>query len=256
MYVCVYAWVFSCVQLIVTPWTVCSSPGSSVHGVLQTRILEWVTIPFSRTSSQPRDWTWISCTAGRFFTVWATRDAHVGFPAYTHTTHHHPFICHLGCFHVLAILNSAMQIGVHISFWIIVLLEICPGVGLLNHMAALFFVSWGTSLLFSMVAAPTYIAATAAKCRKDLKFPNQALNLVQQLKCQVLTTGLPGTSQILGKRSRVTLCCATIDHQEGKGVAFGSTEKFSSFSLNNKVNCALRRNLKTMDWRTAFYDMF
>ena len=46
-------------------------PGSSVHGTLQARILEWVAIPFSRGSSQPRDGTWVSCTAGRFFTDWA-----------------------------------------------------------------------------------------------------------------------------------------------------------------------------------------
>ena len=53
----------------------CSLPGSSVHGILQARILEWVVIPFSRRSSQPRDWTWFSRIAGRFFTVWATREA-------------------------------------------------------------------------------------------------------------------------------------------------------------------------------------
>ena len=51
-----------------------SLPGSSAHGVLQARILEWVAISFSRGSSQPRDWTWVSCVAGRFFTVWATRE--------------------------------------------------------------------------------------------------------------------------------------------------------------------------------------
>jgi len=45
----------------------CSLPGSSVHGILQARILEWVVIPFSRGSSRPRDQTWVSCTAGRFF---------------------------------------------------------------------------------------------------------------------------------------------------------------------------------------------
>ena len=52
----------------------CSSPGSSVHGILQERILEWVAIPFSRGSSQPRDRTWVSCIVGRFSTVWATRE--------------------------------------------------------------------------------------------------------------------------------------------------------------------------------------
>ena len=46
-----------------------------VHGILQTSILEWVAVPFSRGSSQPRDWTQVTCIAGGFFTVWATRAA-------------------------------------------------------------------------------------------------------------------------------------------------------------------------------------
>ena len=50
-----------------------SLPGSSVQGILQARIMKWVVIPFSRGSSQPRDWSWVSCIAGRFFTIWATR---------------------------------------------------------------------------------------------------------------------------------------------------------------------------------------
>ena len=49
-----------------------SPPGSSVHGILQARILEWTAIPFSRESSQTRDRTQVSCTACRFFTIWAT----------------------------------------------------------------------------------------------------------------------------------------------------------------------------------------
>ena len=53
----------------------CSLPGSSVYGILQARILEWVAIPFSRGSSQPRGWIQVSCIAGRFFTVCATRGA-------------------------------------------------------------------------------------------------------------------------------------------------------------------------------------
>ena len=52
----------------------CSLPGSSVHGIFQTRVLEWVAISFSRRSSQPRDWTQISCIVGRCFTIWATRE--------------------------------------------------------------------------------------------------------------------------------------------------------------------------------------
>ena len=53
----------------------CSLPGSSVHGILQARILEWVAIPFFRGSSQPRDRTQAFCIADRFFIVLATREA-------------------------------------------------------------------------------------------------------------------------------------------------------------------------------------
>ena len=52
----------------------CSLPGSTVHEILQARILEWVAISFSRGSSQPRDGTHIFCTKGRFFTTSATWD--------------------------------------------------------------------------------------------------------------------------------------------------------------------------------------
>ena len=51
-----------------------SLPGSSIQGIFQARILEWVAISFLRRSSQPRDWTCISCIVGRGFTIWATRD--------------------------------------------------------------------------------------------------------------------------------------------------------------------------------------
>ena len=51
------------VQLFVTP----------VHGILQAKILEWVAFPFSRGSSQPKDWTQVSRIAGRFFTSWCIR---------------------------------------------------------------------------------------------------------------------------------------------------------------------------------------
>ena len=53
--------------------TDCSLPGSSVHGILQARMLEWVAIPSSRGSSQPRDQTQVSGIAGGFFTIGATR---------------------------------------------------------------------------------------------------------------------------------------------------------------------------------------
>ena len=51
----------------------CSLPGFSVHGILQARILEWVAVPFSSGSSQPRGWTQVSRIAGGFFADWASR---------------------------------------------------------------------------------------------------------------------------------------------------------------------------------------
>ena len=56
--------------------TDCSLPGSSVHGILQARTLEWVAVSFCRGSSQPRNQTWVSYIAGRLFTNWATKEAH------------------------------------------------------------------------------------------------------------------------------------------------------------------------------------
>ena len=47
----------------------CSPPGFSLHGILQARILVWVAMSSSRGSSQPRDQTWVSCAAGRFFNL-------------------------------------------------------------------------------------------------------------------------------------------------------------------------------------------
>ena len=65
----------SCLTLCDT--TDCSPRGFSVHGILQAGILEWVAMPSSRGSSQPRDQTQIFCIAGGFFTIWATRESHI-----------------------------------------------------------------------------------------------------------------------------------------------------------------------------------
>ena len=63
------------VRLFVTPWTVAlQAPLSMV--ILQARILEWVAMASSRGSSQARDQTQASHVAGKFFTDWATREAH------------------------------------------------------------------------------------------------------------------------------------------------------------------------------------
>ena len=72
----------------------CILPGSSVHGIFQARVLEWIAISFSRASSWPRNQIRVSRIAGRRFTVWATREAsgkpyyiliisHLLFPNYT-----------------------------------------------------------------------------------------------------------------------------------------------------------------------------
>ena len=53
----------------------CSLPGSSVHGIFQAIVLEWIAISFARGSSQPRNQTRVSCIVDRRFTVWATREA-------------------------------------------------------------------------------------------------------------------------------------------------------------------------------------
>ena len=60
------------VQLFATLWTGCQD--SSVHEILQARILEWVAIPFSREFPWSRDWI-VFCIVGGFFTIWATKEA-------------------------------------------------------------------------------------------------------------------------------------------------------------------------------------
>ena len=52
----------------------CRSPVSSLHGNSPGKKTEWIAIPFSRGSSRSRDQTWVSCIAGIFFTIWATRE--------------------------------------------------------------------------------------------------------------------------------------------------------------------------------------
>ena len=73
---CVCVWVLSC-PVSLTLWDPmdCSPLGCSVHGIFQAKTLEWVTISYFRVYSRPRDGTQVSCIAGRFFTVWATREA-------------------------------------------------------------------------------------------------------------------------------------------------------------------------------------
>ena len=65
----------------------CNPPGSSIYGILQARILEWVAISFSRGSSQPRDQTQVSHIVGRRFTIWATREVQIWKETYVFNSH-------------------------------------------------------------------------------------------------------------------------------------------------------------------------
>ena len=66
MLCCAYS--LCCVQLFQTAGTIAHQAPLSI-GILQARILEWVAMPSSRGSSQPRDWTQVSCIEGEFFTI-------------------------------------------------------------------------------------------------------------------------------------------------------------------------------------------
>ena len=74
IYVCYAVLSHSVVSDSVTPWTVAHQAPLSM-AILQAKILEWVSMPSSRWSSQPRDWTKVSRIAGKFLTIWATREA-------------------------------------------------------------------------------------------------------------------------------------------------------------------------------------
>ena len=73
----------------------CSLPVFSVHGILQARILELVAMHFSKGSSQPSDWTQVSCIAGTFFTTSATWDALLGLVTQSCLTLCNPADCSL-----------------------------------------------------------------------------------------------------------------------------------------------------------------
>ena len=88
-----------------------SPPGSSVHGILQARILGWVAVSFSRGSSQPRDQTQassVSCTAGRFFTTAPPGEAHIYiYPLFFRSPQstEQSFLCYRIGYHQLSILH-------------------------------------------------------------------------------------------------------------------------------------------------------
>ena len=112
------------------------------HGILQARILAWVAISFSRGSSQPRDWTWVSCIAGRFFTVWATREAHRLYNLKVKVNQSCPTLCDPMDYTVRGILQARVLEWVAFPF--------SRGSSLprdwtqVSHIAEGFFTSWAT----------------------------------------------------------------------------------------------------------------
>ena len=94
-----------------------SPPGSSVHGIFQARILEWIAISFSRVSSQPRDWTWVSCITGSFFLLSEphTGDTH---KCYVLKILHVPYLQLLWFIYISASSNSRISALVWLScYW-------------------------------------------------------------------------------------------------------------------------------------------
>ena len=95
----------------------CSLSGSSIHGILQARILDWVAISFSRVSSQPRNRTQFSCTAGRFFTNWAMREHVISFSYKSKIFYFFPF-CIIRVTSDYTIDNSNQIGNVSFSYWL------------------------------------------------------------------------------------------------------------------------------------------
>ena len=91
----------------------CSPPDSSVHGILQARILEWVAIPFSRRSSRPREQTQVSCIAGRFLKSEPPEKPVSNLLCGEHlVSSYSQIVWHLGCLQLL-LLSTSFQLLLH-----------------------------------------------------------------------------------------------------------------------------------------------
>ena len=106
----------------------CYLPGSSVYGIFQARIREWVAISFSRGSSQPRDQTQVSCTAGRFFTDRTTREALITLDHLNNLLHFYISTC---CF---TLLFYVMEMAFFPLNFINILCYLQPFILLLSHL--------------------------------------------------------------------------------------------------------------------------
>ena len=103
----------------------CSLPGSFVHGILQARILEWVAIPFFRVSSWLRDWIWVSCIVGRFFTGWATKIIHHPLTIISIESHQFPHVCsRYFIFKIVSEFQFYFWLGVSVQFSLVA--QSCP----------------------------------------------------------------------------------------------------------------------------------
>ena len=121
------------------------------------------------------------------FFLWLT-----SIPLCVYTTSSLSIICceHLGCFHVLAIVNSAaMNIGVHVYFWTIVLSGYMPRngiVGMLDCMSTLYSAFWRNFILFSIVAVPIYIPTSSVE-GSLFSVPSPAFIICRLLMMTILT---------------------------------------------------------------------
>ena len=124
---CIFGQFLNClwkVKVAQSCLTFCNPMDYTVHGILQARILEWVAFAFFRGSSQPRDWTQVSCIAGEFFTSWAISRRLIlyhltpWFDVLVSQKFESSIIFLILCKHVL---SSSIQIQIILSGWILFL---------------------------------------------------------------------------------------------------------------------------------------
>ena len=137
-----------------------SLPGSSVHVILQAGILEWAVQSLLQGSSWPKDCTQVSCVAGRFFTIWTTREAHCVYVL--------QLLCPLICQGTSGLLPCSDYYkwccgelwGICGLFESWFSQSICPVMGLLGHMVFFFYEIF---ILFSIVTVSIYIPTNCAE---------------------------------------------------------------------------------------------
>ena len=132
----------------------CSPPGSSVHGILQARILKWVAISFSRGSSWPGDRTQVSCTTGRFFTNWATISPSNEYSGliFLRIDWFHLIVARGTLKSLLQHHNSKVSILWRLAFFMVQFSYLCMTTGKIISLTICTFVSKVMCLLFNMLS--------------------------------------------------------------------------------------------------------